>query len=182
VEGSCGVTCMQLLTYFLSLVGSRVSFLRDSYPDLARENITYHITFAACSSGIAMSGLEVAGVVLGALPLVVSALEHYAKGVEGVIQYCRYRIQLQILADAVKTQQVIFWNTLEQLSTGIVRTEEMAAFMANPAAHPEIDVQLKKRLRGGYDVYFANVRGLETALSAMMEKLKLGVDGKVGTA
>jgi hypothetical protein len=28
-----------------------------------------------------MSGLEVAGVVLGAIPLVISALEHYGHGV-----------------------------------------------------------------------------------------------------
>lgn len=129
-----------------------------------------------------MSGLEVAGVVLGALPLVISALEHYAKGVEGVIRYCRYKIELQTLANAVKTQKVIFSDTLEQLLTGIVRIDEMTAFMANPAAQPEIDLRLKKRLRNGYEVYFANVRGMDTALSAMMDKLKLGVDGKVSPA
>ena len=126
-----------------------------------------------------MSGLEVAGVVLGALPLVISALEHYAKGVEGIIRYYKYRIHLQTLIDAIKTQKVIFSDTLEQLLTGIVRIDKMAAFIADPAAQPEVDVHLKKRLRNSYSVYFANVRGMEAALATMMMKLKLGIDGKV---
>lgn len=32
-----------------------------------------------------MSGLEVAGVVLGAIPLVISGLEHYGQGVSAAI-------------------------------------------------------------------------------------------------
>lgn len=54
-----------------------------------------------------MSGLEVAGVVLGALPLVISALEHYANRVASFKRYRKYRIQFQGLIDAVKTQEVI---------------------------------------------------------------------------
>ncbi|KAJ4319906.1 hypothetical protein N0V94_003678 [Neodidymelliopsis sp. IMI 364377] len=126
-----------------------------------------------------MSGLEVAGVVLGALPLVISAFEHYAQGVEGVKRYYRYKTQLQNLIDAVKTQKVIFTNTLEQLLTGIVRVDEMTAFIADPAAHPEVDLRLKGILRDGYEAYFSNVRGMEVALATMMAKLKLDADGKV---
>lgn len=126
-----------------------------------------------------MSGLEVAGVVLGALPLVISALEHYAKGVEGVIRYYKYKIQLKTLIDAIKTQKVIFSDTLEQLLIGIVRIEEMAELIANPAAQPEADLRLKKRLRDGYDIYFANVRGMEAALATIIIRLKLGDDGQV---
>lgn len=126
-----------------------------------------------------MSGLEVAGAVLAALPLVISALEHYAQGVEGVKRFYRYRIQLQSLVDAVKTQKVIFSDTLEQLLTGIVRIDEMVAFIADPAAQPEVDLLLKKRLKEGYDAYFANVRGMESALAKMKDKLVLDAAGKV---
>ncbi|XPS78885.1 hypothetical protein M3J09_010884 [Ascochyta lentis] len=125
-----------------------------------------------------MSGLEVAGVVLGALPLVISALEHYTNGIRDIKRYYRYKAELQSLIDGVRTQEVIFSDTLEQLLTGIVRADEMAAFIANPAAHPDVDLRLRKRLREGYDTYFANVRGMETALAVMMVKLALGPDGK----
>jgi hypothetical protein len=126
-----------------------------------------------------MSGLEVAGVVLGALPLVISALEHYARGAESVKIYYRYKIQLQNLIDAVKTQKVIFTNTLEQLLTGIVPADKMTAVIADPAAHPKVDLRLKGILRDGYDAYFSNVRGMQVALATVMAKLKLDADGKV---
>ena len=32
-----------------------------------------------------MSGFEVAGIVLGSIPLVISALEHYAEGVRNLV-------------------------------------------------------------------------------------------------
>lgn len=127
-----------------------------------------------------MSGLEVAGVVLGALPLVLSELEHYANGVASFKRYRRYRIHLQSMIDAVKTQKVIFEDTLEQLVTGIVRIEEMANFIADPGSRSVmIEPSLKKRLAGSYDVYFANVDGMCTALAVIMNKLALGADGKV---
>lgn len=129
-----------------------------------------------------MSGLEVAGVVLGALPLVISALEHYAKGVDSIKRYHKYRIQLQSLIDAIKTQQVIFADTLEQLLTGIVRIEEMSTFIENPRSRPDVDLRLKRRLRDSYEVYFANVKGMKNALAMMMERLVLGPDGKVRDA
>jgi hypothetical protein len=126
-----------------------------------------------------MSGLEVAGVVLAVLPLIISALEHYAKGVEGLKRYHGYKRHIQSLINEVKTHKFRFSNTLEQLVTGIVRIDEMAAFIADPAKYPEVNLQLKERLRGGYDVYFANIRGMESALETMMAKLALSPDPKV---
>ncbi|KAJ4362737.1 hypothetical protein N0V95_001339 [Ascochyta clinopodiicola] len=145
-------------------------YILTGYQDL------YHI-FSDCDE--TMSGLEVAGIVLAALPLIISALEHYTDGIKGVKRYYRYRTDLQSLIDAVKTQKVIFGDTLEQLLTGIVRNDKMATFMENPAAQSEVDLRLRKRLKGGYDAYFANVREMETALAKMMAKLALGPDGKV---
>jgi hypothetical protein len=81
--------------------------------------------------------------------------------------------------DTVKAQKVIFSDTLEQFLTGIVRIDKMVAFIADPAAQPEVDVRLKEKPRDSYNVYFVNVRGMKAALATMMMKLKLGIDEKV---
>lgn len=130
-----------------------------------------------------MSGLEVAGVVLGALPLVISALEHYSQGINTAERYWRYKTEFGSLTLQIKTEHHIFLNTLEQLLTGIVRIEHMAQLVEDPASNawrdPELDGMLKGRLRSAYDVYLDNVRVMEAALRTMMEKLALDPDGKV---
>jgi hypothetical protein len=130
-----------------------------------------------------MSGLEVAGVVLGALPLVISALEHYANGINTAKRFWRYKSEVRSLILQVNTERGIFVNTLEQLLVGIVRIEHMSDLLTSPGGaawcQTGIDVKLKERLRGAYEIYVDNVRGMEQSLERMMEKLALDPDGKV---
>jgi hypothetical protein len=128
-----------------------------------------------------MSGLEVAGVVLGALPLVISALEHYREGVNTTKRYWRYKKEVDSLILQVKTERGIFINTLEQLLTGIVKTEHMAGFTSEPGgdAWRVVGKLLENRLRGAYEIYLDNVRGMETSLEQIMEKLALAPNGRV---
>lgn len=130
-----------------------------------------------------MSGLEVAGVVLGSLPLVISALEHYGRGIATAKRYMRYKLELRSLILQINTERGIFVNTLEQLLGGIVRIEHMSEFLSNPGGEAwedaNVELKLKQRLRGAYEVYLGNVSGMEQSLSKMMMKLALGSDGKV---
>jgi hypothetical protein len=129
-----------------------------------------------------MSGLEVAGVVLGSLPLVISALEHYANGIHTAKRYWRYKLELRSLILQIDTERGIFLNTLEQLLSGLVRIEHMTEFLSNPGglAWHDVEVQLKLRLRSAYEIYFGNVNGMARSLKRIREKLALDPDsGKV---
>ncbi|KAF3047029.1 hypothetical protein E8E12_010603 [Didymella heteroderae] len=130
-----------------------------------------------------MSGLEVTGVVLGALPLVISALEHYAEGINTAKRFWMYKIELRTLILQINTERSIFTNTVEQLLTGIVRIEQMTDFVAGAGSQAwgkqDINDGLKDRLRGAYDVYVENVKGMEIALRKIMEKLALDPAGKI---
>lgn len=130
-----------------------------------------------------MSGLEVAGVVLGALPLVIAALEQYTQGIHTAKRYWRYKPELRSLTVQIRTEHRIYVNTLEQLLTGIVRMEHMSELLSNPDGDTWRDVQLnnsmKERLSDAYDVYFDNVRAMSAALKKIMEELALDPDGKV---
>jgi hypothetical protein len=132
-----------------------------------------------------MSGLEVAGVVIGALPLVISALEHYAKGVNTAKRYWRFKTELRSLILQISTERGIFVNTLEQLLTGIVRTEHMAELISDSQSDTwrtsDVDKKLRDRLRDAYDVYLDNMKGMEVALKMIGEKLALDPNGKVSS-
>jgi hypothetical protein len=41
-----------------------------------------------------MSGIEVAGLILGALPLIIAALENYSGGLEATVAFFRWKGQL----------------------------------------------------------------------------------------
>lgn len=60
-----------------------------------------------------ISGLEVAGVVLGALPLVVAALQCYAEGVTTARRFYRYQACLGSMIALIETERTIFLNTVE---------------------------------------------------------------------
>lgn len=130
-----------------------------------------------------MSGLEVAGVVLGGLPLVISALEHYTHGVNTAKRYWRFRSELRSLILEINTERSIFTNTIEQLLTGIVRVENIADCINEPGGDRwrdvEIEHKLKVRLGKVYENYIDNVRGMASSLSQIMTKLALDPDGKV---
>ena len=72
-----------------------------------------------------MSGVEAAGLILGALPLVVSGLESYIEGVATIKRYFRYKNELKSLLRALTTEYDIFRNTCEELLEGLVQAQKM---------------------------------------------------------
>ncbi|KAJ3578105.1 hypothetical protein NPX13_g2467 [Xylaria arbuscula] len=62
-----------------------------------------------------MSGFEIAGVVLGAIPLVISALEHYKAGKGAAATFFKCRDQLDTLICRLKLQQCLLYFNLVEL-------------------------------------------------------------------
>jgi hypothetical protein len=130
-----------------------------------------------------MSGFEIAGVVLGSMPLIISALEFYYKGIVTAKRFWRYKKEFRVLIDQIDTERGIFINTLEQLLTGVVRVEHMSDFLSNPVGEvwrdASIEAKLKDRLRAAYQIYMKNINGMEMRSKEMREKLALNADGTV---
>jgi hypothetical protein len=72
-----------------------------------------------------MSGFEGVGVVLGVLPLVISALQSYSYGVQTIRRMLRYKWELDTLITTLETEEVLFRNTCEVLLDGIDGPVEM---------------------------------------------------------
>lgn len=115
----------------ISAPASRLSLNRILCSSLVPLSLSFKTSADVIGVVTIMSGLDVAGVVLGALPLVISALEHYAESVNTAKRYWRYETELRTLILQVNTEKGIFVNTLEQLLTGIVRIEQVNDFVAS---------------------------------------------------
>ena len=77
-----------------------------------------------------MSGIEVAGLVLGGFPLLISAAEHYREGFEPLVKWKRFRTDFIGFIDAVDIEKQLFVNTIERfLMTADISQEQLKAFM-----------------------------------------------------
>lgn len=129
-----------------------------------------------------MSGVEAAGLVLGAIPLVVIGLENYIKGVATIKRYFRYRLELESLLRALTTEYDIFRNTCEALLDGVVRQQKMVMLLKHPGGDlwkdPVIERKLKDRLQGAYSGYLDTVNNMVLVIEEFQKRLKLK-DGRV---
>jgi hypothetical protein len=130
-----------------------------------------------------MSGFEVTGVVLGSIPLVISALEHYAQGVSSIKRMIKYRWELKELIIALQTQYGIYRNTCEQLLDGLVSApmlEELVKDSDSPLwQDPSLNEKLRERLNTSYDNYLMLLKSLDATIEEFKRRLDLGKDGKV---
>jgi hypothetical protein len=79
-----------------------------------------------------MSGLEIAGIVLGSLPLIISAVEHYATLARTVRSAVKYKTELKILKHDLDAECIIFLDTLERVLDGLVPARQFEELLKNP--------------------------------------------------
>ncbi|KAI1321527.1 hypothetical protein F5Y16DRAFT_405201 [Xylariaceae sp. FL0255] len=127
-----------------------------------------------------MSGFEVVGVVLGVITLLISALEHYERGIS-TVQRMRHRAKvMHSLAQDLSTEQTILRNTCETLlgGDGGVRSDDLKPLLAEPFGslwqNPDIRVLVERRLDHTQDTFEALVSSMKETLEELMFKLDLG--------
>lgn len=126
-----------------------------------------------------MSGFEVAGLVLGIIPLAISALEHYKAGRGVVATFVKFHGQLDTLIYRLKLQRTFFYlNILDLLrNAGVsevvnktdISEEECITILRNAKTAEEIrDYIASEHL---YDTFDEILRRYETCLKAIISKL-----------
>lgn len=131
-----------------------------------------------------MSGIEVAGLVMAAFPLVIAGLKSYSEGVENIKSWRRYRRQLNDYQEQLETQQTCFLNTMTHVLDGIVATDlEMNALIEDPGGPAwkinKYDLKLQIRLDHTYAAYFKSVTQLRLVLHTLKEKLGIEDSGRL---
>lgn len=130
-----------------------------------------------------MSGFEVAGIVLGSIPLVISALEHYRDGVSTIQRWRKYDRELQSLIRNLNIEKVKFQNICEKLLLGLVSPSHIELMIETPFGimwrHEAVRRKMRARLSNSFDVFESTVEDMRSAISEMMRRLDLDPAGKV---
>lgn len=132
---------------------------------------------------VPMSGFEVAGIVLGSIPIVVSALQCYMNGLGTLQSFRSYKRILKRLILTLKTEHVNLQNICEKLLTGIAPQTRIEEMIRDPFGdlwrEEEIFNKLRLRLWSSLQVFDDRVQDMREAIEEMMEKLNVGTDGNV---
>jgi hypothetical protein len=129
------------------------------------------------------TGIEVAGLVLGSLPLLLAGLQFYAEGIAVTRRYWKYREEVNNLVDELKAENAVYQNSIETLLLGVVDAKDVAEFLANPGGElwrkASFERRLKKRLGTSYEPYLNTILKIRNTAEKFKERLKLGHSGQV---
>lgn len=132
---------------------------------------------------VAMSGFEVAGVVLGSIPLIVSALEHYKQGMSTIKTWRNYDRELRSLIRNLETEKIRFQDICEKLLIGLVPSSQIEHMVDDPFGRlwrqDSVQDAIKARLWRSYELFHSIVKDMEAAIKDIMRRLDLQPDGKV---
>ena len=131
-----------------------------------------------------MSDLEVVGVVISAMPLVISGLEHYAKGIRETKHFRKQKSEFDRLRSALRRQQNSFLNRLGLLLRDSVDTHarvQLLGFVDGETkwSEPHIEQALRRKLDDSYDMYLHIIRWIAHDLSSIQQILELNENGKI---
>ncbi|KAI1365123.1 hypothetical protein F5Y08DRAFT_328246 [Xylaria arbuscula] len=128
-----------------------------------------------------MSGFEVVGIVLGAIPLLISALEHYERGVKTIQVFRRNAKVMHTLATALSTEQTILRNTCETLLSGIIDPRDMKPLLADPFGpmwqDPDTQALIERRLDHTMKDFRVLIYSMRQAVEEM--RVKLGLESNL---
>lgn len=130
-----------------------------------------------------MSGFEVAGIVLGSIPIVISALEYYMKSLSKLQDFRGYRRILERLIMSLQTDHVRLQTVYEKLLNGIAPQIHIEEMIRNPFSdrwkEAGIFDKLRLRLWNALPIFDMRVRDIRRAIEEMKEKLNIEPGSKV---
>lgn len=125
-----------------------------------------------------MSGFEVAGLVLGAIPIVVSGLELSIKGISTLNRWRAYRRHIDDLILDLETEHCKLKNVLENLLEGIAPSEQIEEMICDPFGpswHDKaIQARVQQRLWNSDKVFRRHIVRIHEAVEELKECL--GID------
>ncbi len=129
-----------------------------------------------------MSGIEIVGLLLGAFPLLISALEHYRQSAEVLDDWWEIKTEYKKCKDEIKLQEINFEGNLERLLLPlIVDDDEIAALIAEPGGvkwkDPALEERLKGRLPKSYDLFLDTIYDIKGTVDGLKDELGVSREG-----
>lgn len=136
-----------------------------------------------------MSGFEVAGLVLGAFPLAISALEKYREVATRLGLFRHIRLQYKKCRDDLEFHRLVFKRNLRHLLLPLVVDDDrIEALLADPGGdswkEPMVADLLEKRLQDSFELYIEYIEGMDCVMKEIHKELAFdsqSVQTKVNT-
>jgi hypothetical protein len=124
-----------------------------------------------------MSGVELAGLILGAIPLVIAALENYEEGLGKVKAFWKWEDQLSDAIRKLWYHYTSYELTIRVLLSSITSDAELEDMLSNTDStlwgDPELDTRLQEKLSTAYRPYLFTVTDIEQAIEEIAGSLNL---------
>lgn len=125
-----------------------------------------------------MSGIELAGLVLGVLPLLIQGIESYNQGLDPIKSFMRWERELPHFIRKLRNQHVHYSQTIGILLAPITDEGELAEMMTDPGLSrmwrdEAMAVRLRERLQDSYDAYQSTMLDIERITKKIASKLDL---------
>ena len=129
-----------------------------------------------------MSGFEIVGVVLGAFPLVILAVDGYREALERVDMF-KHKQHLKTFERRINRIHFVFRRNVTQLLMPLKDLEQIKLLLDNPEnpdwRRPTLDEGVRERLSGSYETYIETIedyhavmKDLETLLGKRKANVK----------
>jgi hypothetical protein len=125
-----------------------------------------------------MSGIEVVGIVLGALPLIISAFEHSQVLAKRLNLLSNFQEQHLKFWNDIKDEELMYRLQLQTLLGPLVRDgdltkDRLEMLLLNPQSdlwrEADLEAALRVRLGGAHDRYFSNVEEIQALAWLLLE-------------
>ena len=124
-----------------------------------------------------VTGIEVAGLLLGALPIVISALENYENLLDPTKAFFKYGGEIAQATRQLVNYYTSYEQSIQILLTPIADPQELHDMMENTDSElwkdKEIEEALQTRLGTSYRAYLRTVREIEGAIMSIAEHLNI---------
>ncbi|KAK8102086.1 hypothetical protein PG984_015232 [Apiospora sp. TS-2023a] len=125
-----------------------------------------------------MSGFEVAGLVLGAIPLALELLKHYEDAANRLNYWRKIQVEYLHCKGELELQALLFKKNLRRLLLPLdIGDTEIGTLLANPSdpawKDPSVETRLEARLQDTYRHYLEYVKRLEQTMKELKDLLAM---------
>lgn len=130
-----------------------------------------------------MSGLEIAGVVLGAIPVSASALREIERTADKAKRFVRWRLKLPLYVEELEKEGVALGLILRRLCRTVGEDLDLSAFALRDSAHlwpsDELTQKLQVRHRRVFDIIEKSLLDIGGHVDELCKELGLGAPTEV---
>jgi hypothetical protein len=120
-----------------------------------------------------MSGIEVAGIILGVIPLLVEGLGTYKKGIKSIRTGFQKKKEVEKLCRALRHQQRLLEELLKSvlLHSGCLVPSEFSGKTQLILLDPELQAAVREYLGENYDVLIDALQECEEVIEQLVHKI-----------